>query len=158
MQEQKLQFLLNSFPELLRKTDENAERVFGKMNFIQMIEHMSDSIRIANGKFPHTTIVTPEDRIPAMQDFVRSDRDFKPNTKNILLGEDPEAVKSASKEAAIQELECELAAFVSHFKDQPGKVQRNPFFGDMDFGLWIDLLYKHAKHHLAQFNIQIPNS
>jgi hypothetical protein len=153
---EKLNFLINTFPDLLRKTPDDAPSVFGKMNLVQMIEHMSDSVRIANGKDEHQAIVTPEERIRPMQDFIRSEKDFKPNTKNILLGEEPVPARSANKEEAIRELEMELSDFVKHFHEQEGKTQRNPFFGDLDFNLWVQLLYKHAIHHLRQFNVEIP--
>lgn len=152
----KLHFLLNTFPQLLRSTSENSPAVFGKMNLLQMIEHMSDSIRIANGKDAHTKILTPEERIGPMQDFVRSEKEFRPNTKNLLMKDEPVPARSASKEEAIRELEAELNAFADYFKDQPEKIQRNPFFGDLNFDMWIKLLYKHAIHHLKQFNVSIP--
>ena len=45
------------------------------------------------------------------------------------------------------------------FSNNKTLVVRNPFFGDLNYDLWIALLYKHGKHHLRQFGIQeIDNS
>lgn len=155
-QKRQLDFLLHTYPTLLRSLDEHAVATFGKMNVLQMIEHMSDSVRIANGKDAHVKILTPEERIGPMQDFVRSEKEFRPNTKNILMGEEPEKIRSAGKEEAIRELENELKDWVKHFENDPGKTQRNPFFGDLNFELWTHLLHKHAIHHLKQFGVEIP--
>ena len=37
------------------------------------------------------------------------------------------------------------------FEKNPDLVTRNPFFGDLNFEQSVQLLYKHALHHLRQF-------
>lgn len=131
--------------------DPAASPLFGKMNFQQMVEHMSESVRGANGRMVHTEILTPAERVSAMQDFVMGPKEFRPNTVNQLMPVDPLPAVHASLEEAIQELETELAAFVDCFQGQEGKRIRHPFFGDLDFEQWLALLSKHARHHLRQF-------
>lgn len=148
----KLYFLLNEFPSLLMKADVNAKSQWGKMNFQQMIEHMSDSVRIANGKDPHV-IITPAERLSPMKEFLMSEKEFRPNTKNILMGDEPEPVKKPSVDGAINELISELNDFASAFQEDHSKNITNPFFGELNFMEWINLLHKHARHHLKQFNL-----
>ena len=50
------------------------------------------------------------------------------------------------------ELEGEINDFVSYFEQHPGSTTTNPFFGELNFEEWIQLLHKHAVHHLKQFN------
>ena len=55
----KLSFLLTTYPTLLRKLDHYTKGLWGKMNVQQMIEHMIDSLREANGKTPEAIIINP---------------------------------------------------------------------------------------------------
>lgn len=150
----KLQFLINDFPALVRALDPSTPPVFGKMNVQQMIEHMSDSIRIANGKEPHS-LHTPEERLPAMRDFVLSDKEFRPNTKNALMAEEPAKERNSSYEAALEEMEMEIRDLVRHFEGRPEHREMNPFFGPLSFSEWLHLFHKHAVHHLKQFNVHL---
>jgi len=62
--DRKADFLRNQYTTILAGLDINAPRKWGKMNVQQMIEHMSDYLRIANGRDTQPT-VTPEDKLPA---------------------------------------------------------------------------------------------
>ena len=146
----KLNLLTTKFPELIRSADPNVKPVFGKMNLQQMVEHMSDAVRNANGKLSFE-LLTPPERVEAMQHFVRSEKEFKPNTKNVLLGEEPEPVKNKDLASAIEEYEMEIRDFQNYFAKDPNVVLMNPFFGPLNFSDWCDLLYQHATHHLKQF-------
>ncbi len=149
---QKAAFLRSEYANLLRQIDPATERRWGKMNFQQMVEHMSDSVRIGNGRDPHQLQV-PEESVAKMQAFVMSDKPFRENTPNRLLPEEPVAVRNATLEGSIDELQQEIDYLFEVFEGQPGKTIMNPFFGALDFNLWITLLYKHAWHHLRQFGV-----
>ena len=135
----KLNLLTTKFPELIRSADPNVKPVFGKMNLQQMVEHMSDALRNANGKLSFE-LLTPPERVEAMQSFVRSEKEFKPNTKNVLLGEEPEPVKNKDLSFAIEEYEMEIKDFQNYFAKDPNAVLMNPFFGPLNFSDWCDLL------------------
>lgn len=146
-----LSFLLETFPSLLRGIDPATPPRFGKMNLQQMIEHMAEAVRNANGKAVFPEVLTPAERIPAMQEFVVGPKEFRPNTVNQLMPAEPTPARLPGVEAAIADLEAELAAFVRHFEANPGLKVRNPFFGDLNYEQWVALLSKHARHHLRQF-------
>ena len=150
--ESKLNFLLNEYPAILRNLDPSKKAEWGKMNVHQMIEHMSDSVREANGKTPRT-LLTPPERLQQSRDFLMSDKEFRPNTKNSMMGEEPLPVKHSSVEMSIEELEIELKDFQKHYASNPDSIIMNPFFGELDFNGWIQLLHKHAMHHLKQFGV-----
>ncbi len=154
MDNSSLKFLSEEFTNHLKTLDENSPPVFGKMNVCQMIEHMSDSVRIANGKDPHV-IITPEERLKPMKDFLMSEKDFRPNTPNALLPDIPPPCRNSSKAAAILELETEIRDFIRHFENNPGSTLTNPFFGHLNFQEWTRLLHKHALHHLRQFGVKV---
>ena len=148
--EEKLYFLKNTFPSLVSKADPSTPPVFGKMNLQQMVEHMSDSVRDAYG-ITNRPLVTPEEKVPAMKAFVMSDREFKPNTKNSLMGEDPDPLRKSSLSDALDEYNAELQNFINHFHGREHIEVVNPFFGPLNYEGWIQLLHKHAVHHCRQF-------
>ena len=154
MNNDKLTFLRIEFIEHLKSLSPDTIPAFGKMNVQQMVEHMSDSIRIANGKDPHS-IVTPHERLPLMKDFIMSERDFRPNTPNSLLGDKPVPCKNASLTEAIIELDMEIKDFITYFESHDGLTSTNPFFGVLNYAEWVQGLHKHAIHHLRQFGVAV---
>ncbi len=154
MSSAKLSFLTIDFIRHLNNLDENTPAQWGKMNVVQMIEHMSDSVRIANGKDPHQ-IITTEEKLKPMKDFLMSEKDFRPNTPNSLMSETPAPIRNKSKEDAIRELQKELNDFVNHFKMNVDARIKNPFFGELNFEEWVQLLHKHSIHHLRQFGADV---
>lgn len=148
----KLKFLQITFPTLVRNADPNKPNSWGKMNLQQMVEHMSDAVKNASGKVKLTQ-VTPPEKIPAMLAFVISDREFKPNTINVLMAEKPLQPNHDSISSALQEFQSELNYFEKFFTENPAAIQPNPFFGVLNFEQWCQLLHKHATHHLKQFSL-----
>ncbi len=149
---EKEDFLLNEYILLIKTIDEHQEPMWGKMNVHQMVEHMTDSIRIANEKEKHDKIITPADKLEASYLFMMSDKPFKENTRNILLPDNPPSTRNEFLEDAILELDNEIADFHTFFKDDQEKKTTNPFFGHLNYAEWVQLLHKHAIHHLKQFS------
>lgn len=128
---------------------------WGKMNVQQMIEHYEgDAVRIASGRLKTDSILTPAGNLERMREFMMSDKPFKENTKNPLLGEDPAPLRYKTVQGAIGALQQELIYFFEAFEKEPGLITRNPFFGDLNFEQNVQLLYKHALHHLRQFGVE----
>ena len=152
MTSEKLYFLQHTFPELTKKLKGDEVPEWGKMNPQQMIEHMSDSIRMATERNKQS-IHTPAEQLPVYKNFLLSEKDFKPNTKNALMNETPPDIINPHLTDAITELENEIAYFIAFFESNPKKVTTNPIFGILNFEEWIQLLSKHAKHHLKQFRL-----
>lgn len=147
----KAYFLRNDYITALQSIDPATMPKWGKMDLQQMIEHMSYSVRQANGKDIHTTIVTPEENVPKMQAFLMTEKPFRENTPNPMLSETPEAHKHATVQEALTELKQEIEAFFKVFEVSPDRKITNPLFGQLSYEMWVQLLYKHARHHLVQF-------
>jgi len=153
--ESKLQFLLQEYIPLLSRMDANTQALFGKMNVQQMIEHMSDSVQIANGKILKIN-TQPHEVTEKMKAFMMSDRPFKDNTPNPEMPVIPLPVRNLTVVEAIEELKNELKEFENYFTQNPTRTLKNPFFGELNFTEWTHLLHKHATHHLRQFGVILP--
>ena len=149
---QKAAFLRSEYTMVLARLAPDTHRKWGKMIVLQMIEHMGDYVRIANGKTRHD-IVSPADMLPKMQGFLASEKPFRENTPNALMADEPSPVKHLSVADAINELQAELDHFFVVHESEQGRVTPNPFFGNLVYDQQIQLLHKHATHHLRQFGL-----
>jgi hypothetical protein len=86
--QQKADFLRDQYTNILAGLDAGTPAKWGKMNVQQMIEHMSDYVRIASGKTLLES-VTPEEKLPRVRAFLESEKPFPENTPNALMPETP---------------------------------------------------------------------
>ncbi|MBS1765194.1 MAG: DUF1569 domain-containing protein [Bacteroidetes bacterium] len=150
--QEKLSFIKKDAIQLLKSLKGNETPEWGKMNAQQMIEHLCDAIDDATG-INNRKILTPADQLPGFRNFMMSEKEFKPNTKNILMSETPAPVKLAGLNEAIARLENSISRLELYFKDDEHKTIVNPFFGELNFEENIQLLHKHFSHHLRQFKL-----
>ena len=154
---EKENFLRTKLVTYLQRLDPSTAPRWGKMSVQQMIEHYAgDAVRNASGRLKVDTIITPPENLERMREFMMSDRPFKENTVNPLMGDSPPATRYATIQAAIGALQLELIYFFEAYEKDPQLVIRNPFFGDLNFEQNVQLLYKHALHHLRQFGVEVP--
>jgi hypothetical protein len=152
---EKENFLRTKLVRYLQQLDPATPPRWGKMTVQQMIEHLGgEAIRNANGRLKIDTILTPPENLPRMREFMMSDKPFKENTKNPLMGEEPGPLRYKTVQAAIGALQQELIYFFEAFEIDHQFVTRNPFYGDLTFEQSVQLLYKHALHHLRQFGVE----
>jgi len=123
-----------------------------------MVEHFSDSVRIASGKTVYTDFVFGPEQVQRNRDFMLSETPFRENTPNPLMPEVPAPVVNVSCNEAIKELHKEIDYFFSVFEENNLQVTRSPFFGDLNYEENVHLLYKHATHHLRQFGTAVNQS
>lgn len=150
----KAKFLKKDYLLALQKIAPGTQPLWGKMNVQQMIEHMAEYIAMAYGN-PEMELITPADKVEKMQEWLKSEKPFKENTPNSLLPETPLPVEFATVQEALEDLQNELNNFFNAFDTTKKKYVMNPFFGELDYGMSIQLLYKHSTHHLRQFGVDI---
>jgi hypothetical protein len=148
----KEQFFKEQYIPILRKLKSDTKGNWGVLSPQGMVEHMTDSIAISHERIIHELQVS-ETILEKVRSFALSDKEFKPNTKNTLMTDDPAPLRNHSLEDAILELENEIQLFINFFKTHPDKKTLNPFFGELTYQDWLILLHKHALHHLKQFNL-----
>jgi hypothetical protein len=150
---EKENFLRTEFITLLQRLDPATPPRWGKMNVQQMIEHFADTVMNASGKLK-LPAVNQGERLQKFREFMMSEKPFQPNTKNPLMGEEPAPLKCHTVQAAIGKLQEELIHFFEVFEKNTSLATLNPFFGVLNFEENIQLLYKHALHHLKQFGVE----
>ena len=152
---EKENFLRTKLIAYLQRLNPVTKPHWGKMNVQQMIEHFAgDAVRNASGRLKIDTIMTPPENLERMREFMMSNKPFKENTKNPLMGEEAAALHFKTVQGAIGALQQELIYFFEAFEKNPDLLTRNPFFGDLNFEQNVQLLYKHALHHLRQFGVE----
>ncbi len=149
---EKARFLKEELVNKYRSISPATAPLWGKMNPQQAIEHMSYSFRQANGK-DDCTCITAEEHLPRMQAFLMSDKPFRENTPNQLLPDTPPPPVRTTIGDSLAELQQEIDDFFSLFEEEPTLVLTNPFFGDLTYEMWVQLLHKHSWHHLRQFGV-----
>lgn len=152
---EKENFLRTKLITLLQRLDPATPPRWGKMSVQQMIEHYGgDAVRNSNGRLKIETIITPPEQLDRMREFMMSEKPFRENTKNPLMGEEPAPLRYKTVQGAIGALQQELIYFFEAYEKNPAMIIRNPFFGDLNFEQNVQLLYKHALHHLRQFGVE----
>ncbi len=152
MDQQKLTFISTGLVPLLRSLPADAKMKWGKMNAQQMVEHISGFFRVSTNKL-HFPLVTPADQLPKFKEFLRSEKEFRENTKAPVLPEDPLPEQFASYDDAVNDLEKEIKDFLYQFTNDPALATQHPVFGDLNFEEWVLLHYKHVVHHLKQYGL-----
>lgn len=148
----KLAYLQSNYLQDLLQIDPATPPQFGKMNLLQMVEHMSYAFRQASGLIPLAP-VNDEATTQKMYAFMMSDKPFRDNTPNPYLPDEPAAPSHVSAQEAVETLRADIATFVHTFEADPERRILNPFFGNLNQAEWIHLLHKHALHHLRQFGL-----
>ena len=156
---EKENFLRTRLVAYLQRLDPATPPRWGRMSVQGMIEHFGgDAVRNASGRLKIDQLITPADHLERLREFMMSDKPFRENTKNPLMGEEPAPLRYKTVQGAIGALQQELIYFFEAYEKDPGLVIRNPFFGDLNFDQNVQLLYKHALHHLRQFGVEPLNT
>lgn len=145
-------FLKNSFIPLLKKLKADDKGSWGVMDAQQMVEHFTDAVKNASGKLI-LPVLNEGERLQKSRDFLMSENPFKENTDNPLIPKEGIPHRQPDLEAAINKLQKELDYFFETFENNPGLKTGNAFFGQLDYKMNVQLLHKHALHHLRQFGL-----
>jgi len=136
--------------ERLKETD---KPLWGSMSAQRMVEHLSDSIKLACGDHSIPLQIS-EDKVKWAQDFLRTDQPLPKNFEAVFAK--PETpVRNNNIQSAISDFKSDWRNFESHFAMQPQSTTLHPYFGELDFELWKLMQAKHITHHLEQFRIGI---
>lgn len=151
---EKSDFLRITFLEQLSLINATSAPLFGKMNPQQMVEHMAIYIRLGYGNPIINQQCYTVESLEPMRRFLMSDKAFKPNTPNALMSDIPPVPIYPDYPSAVLEVAKAIEEFFHAFAKNPALLVHNPFFGTLNYEMTLQLLYKHAQHHLNQFIAQ----
>ncbi len=148
------QFLQHQYMAIIRKAQPSTAAKWGKMNFQQMLEHVSSFFKVSTKKL-HFDLVSPPEHLPKLREFLMSEKVFRENTKAPanIIGEEPHLLHYTTVKEAIDELEKEVNDFFSYFTTNTQALSVHPVFGELNYEEWVRLHYKHVTHHLRQFGL-----
>ncbi len=145
-------FLREKLIPLLEQLKGDEKAGWGIMSGQQMVEHFADAVKVANGKLV-LPLLNEGEKLQKLRHFLMSEEPFKENVKNPLISEEGMPLRQRDLPSAINKLKKELDYFFEIFGNHPELETGNPFFGELDYDMNIQLLYKHALHHLKQFGL-----
>jgi len=125
--------------------------LWGKMNAQEMVEHLSDMLMMARGTGNFTIDVDAE-TIARRQQFLLSDKEM---AKNIAVPFTKELIelRNDELELAIDEFTDEWLNFIELYENNPDASVVHPYYGALDFNLWLKMHDKHFVHHFKQFGL-----
>ena len=151
-----MQFIEPSLDVIISKLErlkESDKPLWGIMSAQRMVEHLSDSLKLACGDHS-IPLQIPENKVKYAQDFLRTDAPLPRNFEAVFAKPDT-PVRNNNIQSAISDFKSDWRNFENHFSMQPKTTTLHPYFGDLDFELWKLMQAKHITHRLAQFGIEV---
>ncbi|MGM0478068.1 MAG: hypothetical protein ACQERC_02510 [Bacteroidota bacterium] len=134
----------------LDQLDPDQQPAWGKMEPQAMVEHLTDTLRIARGQ-TKLAQVTPNEELDQAYAFLMSDRPFKQRLKVEFAPEDRK-LRHEHLSDAIDEFAEEWITYDAHYENSE-QSELHPYFGNLNFDAWQQLNKKHLSHHFLQFEL-----
>ena len=136
---------------ILNRLSSSKTPLWGKMNAQEMVEHLSDMLMMSRG-IGNFTIDVDAETIARRQQFLLSDKEMAKNiavpfTKDII------ELRHDELELALDEFTEEWMNFTEYYENNPSASVIHPYYGDLDFNLWLKMHDKHFMHHFKQFEL-----
>ena len=142
---------LETMLSILNRLSSSKTPLWGKMNAQEMVEHLSDMLMMSRGTGNFSIDVDAE-TIARRQQFLSSDKEMAKNiavpfTKEIIV------LRHDELELALDEFAEEWINFTEYYENNPSASVIHPYYGDLDFNLWLKMHDKHFTHHFKQFGL-----
>jgi hydrogenase maturation factor HypF (carbamoyltransferase family) len=136
---------------LLEKLEANSNPSWGKMSAQRMIEHLTDTLRIAIGTNPQKLEIE-EEKLPRMIAFLESDKEM---AKNIVVpfAQENEELRNSEIELAVDEYIETYLEFQEVYEENSKLKNIHPYYGPLNYQQWKRLHSKHVTHHFQQFSL-----
>lgn len=144
-------FLQNEYIALLRKLEPHQQPQWGKMDAQQMVEHMRDIFKLANGKIKMPLMDNNPVHVEKKRAFLLTDLPFPQNAKGPGVPDEPIPHRAADMEEALTKLKPEIDEMFAAYDADPSLQLMHPAFGELDYELQMRYMQKHVFHHLRQF-------
>jgi hypothetical protein len=135
----------------LDKLTPQHQAKWGSMSAQRMVEHLTDSIKIATGENPQNLLIE-EEKIPKMILFLDSDKPMAQNIE-VPFAKKETQLRNEELELAIDELVETLIEFDEIYEANPTLTHTHPYYGPLNYVQWQRLNAKHLTHHFEQFGL-----
>jgi hypothetical protein len=135
----------------LDKLTPQHQAKWGSMSAQRMVEHLTDSIKIATGENPQNFLIE-EEKIPKMILFLDSDKPMAQNIE-VPFAKKETQLRNEELELAIDELVETLIEFDEIYEANPTLTHTHPYYGPLNYVQWQRLNAKHLTHHFEQFGL-----
>ena len=135
----------------LSTLEETQKPIWGSMGAQRMVEHLTDSVKVASGKIILDLLI-PEEKIEKMQLFLASDKPMAKNIEVPFAKKDTE-LRHSEIDLAIDELTEEWCDFQELFEENENIKTVHPYYGALNYEQWKRLHSKHITHHFEQFGL-----
>lgn len=142
---------LENVLKVLDNLSADSKPSWGKMNAQQMIEHLTDGIKMSTGKISFPSEVA-EDVMIKMRAFLYTDKPMKKEISVAFAKENPELINE-ELELAIDEFVIEWIDFEEYYDLNPNAKHSHPYYGNLNHEEWCLLHKKHFTHHFNQFGL-----
>ena len=138
--------------EALVSLEEGARPRWGAMTAQQMVEHLQWGFEVSTGRVVLECTV-PEARRARMKPFLFDDTPMMHDFRNPALAAGLPALRHPGLPEARAALATEVRRFLDYERSSPGAVHTHPVFGAITVEEWGRAHFKHAYHHLLQFDL-----
>jgi hydroxymethylglutaryl-CoA reductase len=130
--------------------------LWGRMSAQHMLEHLAGTLQYCNGK-KTASLVTPPDKLPAMQRFLHSNRGFQRGFISPIVGDILPDLVTPNITSARTWFDTEWSDFLTFSADQTILVM-HPIFGELNRQDLLRFTAKHFRHHFQQFQLIAPDT
>jgi oxepin-CoA hydrolase/3-oxo-5,6-dehydrosuberyl-CoA semialdehyde dehydrogenase len=149
-------FLNHTLREVIKELTEQSRPLWGRMTAQQMVEHLTWSFELSNGKIKITCSL-PQDQLEKRKKFLYNDRPTPREVPNPELVNGLPPDQFTNLEDTRRRFGEELVAFLKYSAVYPSAIHEHPIFGNLNMEEWERAHYKHAFHHMLQFGL-IPDA
>lgn len=135
----------------LEQLESDQKPQWGSMSAQRMIEHLTDTLRLACGQLTIALEIKPE-HLEKAQSFIQSNSVMPRNFK-VSFAQDNVGLRMQTMELAIDEFAEAWVDFELFFEQNPERKTLHPNFGELDYKQWTRLNRKHVTHHFEQFGL-----
>lgn len=135
----------------LGKLTADAIPKWGSMSAQRMVEHLTDSIRMASGEVPQKLEI-PEDRIAKSLEYLASEKPMPQNFEASFAPKDT-PLRNEEIDLAIDEFVDAWLHFDEVYEKNPEHTEIHPYYGPLNYAQWQRINAKHLTHHFTQFGL-----
>src|SRR2546428_4809290 len=145
-------FFREDLGQALFSLEEGAVPRWGGMTAQQMVKHLAWGFELSTGRATVECPV-PEARRERFKSFLRDTTPMMHEFRNPALAAGLPALRHGSLAEARAALAVEVSRFLDYERAAPGAAHTHPVFGPITVEEWARAHFKHAYHHLLQFNL-----